>query len=64
MMKRHRRHSIGGQAIVEYLTVATVVVLVILAASPQIRDALTAMYNNAAAKASEAAGRLSSMVIP
>ena len=58
-MSTHR-----GQAIVEYLVVASVVIAAIVAVQPAIRGAVNALYASAAAKANDAATKLGSLTIP
>ena len=53
-----------GQAIVEYLVVATVVIAAIIAIRPAIQAAVNALYASAATKANDAATKLGSLTIP
>ena len=52
-----------GQAMVEYLVIATVVLLAIIAARPAIQGAIQALFGNAATKANEAATGLSNLTV-
>ena len=53
----------GGQAMVEYLVIATVVIAAILLARPAIQGAIQALFNNAAAKANDAANNLNNLSV-
>ena len=53
-----------GQAMVEYLVIATVVLLAIIAARPAIQGAIQALFGNAATQANNAATKLGTLQIP
>ena len=47
-----------GQAIVEYLVIATVIIGALIALRPSLRSAVSGIYNSGAAQATAAAGNL------
>ena len=53
-----------GQAMVEYLVIATVVIAALLAVRPALQAAIQALFDNAATKANEAATNLGNLNVP
>lgn len=53
-----------GQAMVEYLVIAAIVLAAILLAKPKLKEAVDNLFSNAANQANSAASALGGMTIP
>ncbi|MBI3322004.1 MAG: hypothetical protein HYZ91_07050 [Candidatus Omnitrophica bacterium] len=58
-----RRRGNGGQSILEYLVIATVIVAAIIIAKGIVQGNMNQLYQNAAQKTSDAATALSSLAV-
>jgi len=58
-----RRRGNGGQSILEYLVIATVIVAAIIIARPIVQGHMATLYQNAAQKTADAAAALGGLKV-